>query len=322
MRIAVADVLSNSYFPVLAAKELGFFDREGLDIDIELMSPADQAYRAMQDGVVDFVGAEAHAALAVFPGWRGVKLLCAQSQGMYWFVVMRASLKAKRGDVGVVRGCRIGAAPWVELGLRQLLLESGIDPARDGVVIAPIPGSLALRVNTGVTAAAALEQGVIDGFWANGMGAEIAVRRGVGTVVLDVRRGDGPKGCFHYTFPALAATDRLIESRPDAVAGVVRAIAAVQVALRTDPSLAEQIGRRIFPPQEASLIAGLIARDAPFYYSQISQTAVEGLNRFARATRLLEEAPSYTDVVAVRFSPLWHCPPGAPGADASSKAAL
>ena len=306
MKIAVADILSNSYFPVLAAKELGFFDKEGLDVSIELMSPAHQAYKAMQDGEVDFVGAEAHAALAVFPAWRGVKLLCAQSQGMYWFLVMRAGLNAKRGDVNVVRGRRIGAAPWVELGLRRLLLEAGIDPVRDQVAIAPIPGSLALRINTGVTAAKALEDGVIDGFWANGMGAEIAVRSGAGTVVLDVRRGDGPKGCFNYTFPAFAATDRLIETHPADVASAVRAIAGVQVALKADPSLAAQVGRKVFPPQEAELIAGLIARDAPFYSSVISQGVVDGLNQFARDMDILEGSPSYDDVVATRFSHLWN----------------
>ena len=43
------------------------------------------------------------------------------------------------------------------------------------------------------------------------MGAEIAVTRKIGTIVLDVRRGDGPPGCFFYTMPALVATDRLIE---------------------------------------------------------------------------------------------------------------
>jgi NitT/TauT family transport system substrate-binding protein len=39
------------------------------------------------------------------------------------------------------------------------------------------------------------------------MGTEVAVRRGVGTVVLDVRRGDGPKPCFNFTMSALATTD-------------------------------------------------------------------------------------------------------------------
>jgi NitT/TauT family transport system substrate-binding protein len=67
MKIAIPDMISNSYFPVLAAAELGFFRQEGLDVSVELMSPADRAYAAMQEGSVDFVGAEAHAALATFP---------------------------------------------------------------------------------------------------------------------------------------------------------------------------------------------------------------------------------------------------------------
>jgi hypothetical protein len=101
-----------------------------------------------------------------------MKLLCAQAQGMYWFLVMRTDLGARRGDVACVVGRRIGAAPFVELGLHRLLTEVGIDPVRD-VGIAPIPGSLALKVNTGVTAAQALADGVIDGFWANGMGVRL-----------------------------------------------------------------------------------------------------------------------------------------------------
>ncbi len=213
MKLAVPDLISNSYFPAVAAVELGFFKREGLDVSLELIFPVDKAYEALRDGAVDFVGGSAHSVLAAFPEWQGAKLLCAQAQGMYWFLVMRASLGARRGDVGVVKGRSIGAAPWVEMGLRRLLIEAGIDLDRDRVTIAPVPGaSGAGVVNFGVTAAKALEDGKIDGFWANGMGTEVAVRRGVGTVVLDVRRGDGPQGCFNYTMSSLAASDRLIDA--------------------------------------------------------------------------------------------------------------
>ena len=72
-----------------------------------------------------------------------------------------------------------------------------IDVARDNVTIAPVPGAAPTPgaiVNFGVTAAKALEERKIDGFWANGMATEVAVRRGVGTLILDVRRGDGPPG--------------------------------------------------------------------------------------------------------------------------------
>src|SRR5580765_7838161 len=206
MKLAVPDVISNSYFPAVAAIDLGFFAQEGLDVSLELIFPVNKAYVALREGQVDFVAGSAHSALAAFPEWQGVKLLCAQGQGMYWFLVMHTDLKAKRGDVSAVKGKSIGAAPWVDMGLRRLLIEAGIDLVRDDVKIAPVPGAQGAGVNFGVTAAKALEDRKVDGFWANGMGAEVAVRRGVGTVVLDIRRGDGPQECFDYTMASIAAT--------------------------------------------------------------------------------------------------------------------
>ena len=89
------------------------------------------------------------------------------------------------------------------------------------------------------------------------MGTEVAVRGGAGTVVLDVRRGDGPKGCFDYTMASIATTERLIEASPDTVAAAIRAIVKTQKALKADVSLATKVGRALFPPQEAALIAAL-----------------------------------------------------------------
>jgi ABC-type nitrate/sulfonate/bicarbonate transport system substrate-binding protein len=129
-------------------------------------------------------------------------------------------------------------------------------------------------VSFGITAAKALEDRVIDGFWANGMGAEIAVRLGVGAVVLDVRRGDGPKACFNYMMASVAAADRLIASRPQAAAGAVRAIARTQAALRLDIGLAEKVGRKLFPSAEAALIRELVQRDLPMYQSFIRQASL------------------------------------------------
>lgn len=305
MKLAVPDVISNSYFPAAAAIELGFFAREGLDVSLELIFPVDKAYRAMRDGDVDFVGGSAHSALAAFPEWKGAKLLCAQAQGMYWFLVMHRDSGAMRGDLSVVKGKSIGAAPWVDMGLKRLLAEAGIDLVRDKVRIAPVPGAQGAGVNFGVTAAKALEERKIDGFWANGMGAEVAVRRGVGTVVLDVRRGDGPKACFNYTMASLATTDRLIAERPDTAAAAVRAIVKTQRALREDVTRAAEVGRKLFPPAEAELIVELIRRDLPYYDAAIGPDFVAGMNAFARDMGILEGNPEYEDVVATQFRSLW-----------------
>ena len=308
MKLAVPDLISNSYFPAVAAVELGFFKQEGLDVSLELMFPVDRAYRELRDGNIDFVGGSAHSALAAFPEWKGAKLLCAQAQGMYWFLVMRADLGASRGDVGVVKGRTIGAAPWVEMGLRRLLIEAGVDLERDQVRIAPVPGASGSEggvVNFGLTAAKALEEGLIDGFWANGMGTEVAVRRGVGTIVLDVRRGDGPKAAFNYTMSALAATDRLVEDLPKVAAAAVRALVKTQAALRADVGRAAEVGRRLFPPAEAALIAELIRRDLPYYDPTISREFVAGMNAFCRDIGILHGDVPYEKVVATQFAHLW-----------------
>jgi NitT/TauT family transport system substrate-binding protein len=305
MRLVVPDLISNSYFPVIAAADLGFFARAGLEVEVELLFPVSAAYEALRSGQVDFVGGSAHSVLSAFPDFRGARLLAAQAQGMYWFLVMHKDLKARRGDLECVKGRTIGAAPWVEMGLRALLTSAGIDLAADQVKIMPVPGSQGAGVNFGVTAARALEERRIDGFWANGMGTEVAVRRGAGTVVLDVRRGDGPAGCFDYTFSALATSQRLLDENPDAAHAAVRALVATQVALAVDPAYATDVGRKRFPAEQAALISELIRRDLPYYDASITRQSIAGMCAFARSLGLLTGEPSYEDIVATACEPLW-----------------
>jgi len=130
------------------------------------------------------------------------------------------------------------------------------------------------------------------------------VRRGVGALVLDARRGDGPPGAEHYTFPALVTTQKWIDEQPDAVAGAVRALARAQAALRADPGLATRAAS-MFPAAERELIAELVRRDAPFYDPAIGEPAARALNDFARSIGILDGAPKYEDTVAVRFREAW-----------------
>jgi NitT/TauT family transport system substrate-binding protein len=302
MKIAVPDMVSNSYFPAIAAVELGHFKEEGLDVELEALFPVDKAYSALREGQVALVAGSAHSALAAFPQWNGVKLLCAQGQGMYWFLVIRADLYRGRGNLDVVKGRRIGAAPWVDMGLRRLLTASGIDVVRDGVQIAPVAAASTPGVSFGVAAAKALEDGNIDGFWANGMGTEVAVRRGVGKIVLDIRRGDGPPGCFNYTMASVAATDRLIAQMPHLPRAVTSVIVKTHTALKKNPDLATDIGRKLFPAHEADLIAELVRRDLPYYDTSISRDFVAGMNQFARDTCILVGDVPYEKIVAQQHS--------------------
>ena len=203
-----------------------------------------------------------------------------------------------------VKGRRIGAAPGPDAALRRLLTEAGVDPEAD-VSLAPVPGSGGAGVSFGVHAAQALREGAIDGFWANAMGAEVAVQSGIGKVVLDPRRGLGPAAARDYTFAALVTTDRLIEESPAIAEGAVRAVVAAQRALRADPSRGSEVGRRLFPADEAALIESLVTRDAPYYSAEISPDTVTSLNEFCRNLGLLDGDATYEQVVASQFAHLW-----------------
>src|SRR2546426_12098059 len=110
MRIATPDLVTNSYFPALAAEELGVFREEGLDAHVQLL-PSLEAVNALRDGAGDFVAGGAHTTLLAFPQWKGVKLVVTLSQGTPWLLVVRADLPARRGDLGAVKGVRTAAPP-------------------------------------------------------------------------------------------------------------------------------------------------------------------------------------------------------------------
>ena len=78
--ISVPDLISNTMFPVLAAKELRCFDEEGVQVDVQLHTGI-RAVQALHDGSVEFCATGAEQPLALFPEWRGVRLLAAVARG-------------------------------------------------------------------------------------------------------------------------------------------------------------------------------------------------------------------------------------------------
>ena len=304
MRIAAVDLISNTCFPALAADELGFFKAEGLDARIDLVASLG-ATKALRDGSADaMIAGSVHDVLTEFPQWKGVKIVVALSKGTPWLLVVRADLTAKRGDLSAIKGLRLTAAEGPDLALRQMLIGAKIDPDRDLQII-ELPGAKARDVSFGVFAARALEAGQIDGFWANAMGAETAVSREVGKVLIDVRRGDDPGEVRRFTFAGMVTSDIFTASNPNAVAAAVRAIVKTQKALKADPGLAVEVGRRKFPKEAADLISIVVKRDLVFYDPVILQEDVEAMNRFAQAVGHLYGPVPYDEVVARRFQDSW-----------------
>jgi NitT/TauT family transport system substrate-binding protein len=304
-RLLVADLDSPSYFVATAAAELGYFEAEGIDVALERAFGAELGPKRLRDGTLHFFGGPAYAAALAFPDYNGAKILCALSQYSYWFMAVRADLDVKRGDLEAIKGLRISCSPSLPtLGLRYLLAQSGVDLERDNVRIVHTPSTNSSQWK-GREGANAIEQGIADAYWGNGMRLAIGEKLGVAKLHLDLRRGDGPPGARWHNFAALTTTEQFVRAHPEIAGGVIRAIVKTQKALRADPSLATQVGNRLFPPDEALLIADMITRDAPFYDAGIAQEAIEGLNRFATAVGIISKPVPYDRLVASQFRYLW-----------------
>lgn len=296
MKVVVPDLISPSYFPAIAAVRLGCLADRGIEAELDLHFPVTSAVEALRAGEFDLLAGAAHALFHAASDGGGVRLVAALSRHMYWFLVVRSDLGLGRdAPLDRLRGLRIGAAPGPDEGLIQMLADIGV--GLDEVDVGPVPGTEGAGVSFGVTAADALADGRIDGFWANGMGAEVAVRNGVGTVVVDARRGDGPPAAQHYTFASLMATEWMARERPMELAAVRDGLVEAQRRLREDPNLATSVAEGLFPPMEAELTATLIARDAPFYQPEIRDEDVAALVEFARRRGLTDRNVAVQDLV-------------------------
>src|SRR5262249_60119361 len=109
----------------------------------------------------------------------------------------------------------------------------------------------------------------------------------------------------HWPFRALAPTERRVKEHPDVAAGAVGAIVKTQQALRANPQRAVKAAQRLFPAEEASLIAFEVARDAPFYDPTITEEMVTHISPFAREIGPLEGDVTSDELVATRFAGLW-----------------
>jgi NitT/TauT family transport system substrate-binding protein len=303
-RIWVADLDSPSYFVATAAVELGYFKREG--IDIEFVYNTREGPALMREGKLDFMGGPSFVALRAFPEWKGVKVLCALAQYCYWFLAVRRDLDVKRGDLAALKGLRISAA-ITDPGklLRHMLNEAGLDLERDKIQIVPPPSSYGDKGYMARNGIDAITQGLADAYWGNGLRVALGEKLGIAKLHLDLRRGDGPPGARYYNFAALTAREDLVREHPEVAAGAIRAVRSAQKALRADPSLATGIGEKLFPADEAELIAPLIARDAPFYDAVITREAIDGVMKFAKGFGLIKDVLPYETVVATEFSGLW-----------------
>ncbi|HWN91464.1 MAG TPA: ABC transporter substrate-binding protein, partial [Verrucomicrobiae bacterium] len=241
-----------TFLALYAADQLGYFKAEGLTPQFADFEGGAEVTTALVGGSIDLAGTYVERPMILAEKGFASKSLLAILNRNPIFLVLRKSLPAT--DVKGLKGTKLGmtrAGSATDLALRALLRDAGLEPDRDVAVIA---------VGSSTSAAAALRAGQIDGFMGGEPGGAIIVHQlKLGRYFIEPMRDQGPAFLRHMTFPTLQTSDRYIQSNPQIVERVVRAVVKTQKRLRDDPDAAVSVAQKMFPALDVELLRNIIA---------------------------------------------------------------
>jgi NitT/TauT family transport system substrate-binding protein len=287
-----------SFLALYAAEQLGYFKAEGLTAQFADFEGGAEVTTAMVGGSIDMGGTYIERPMILAEKGFGAKNLLAILNRNPIFLVVKKNLAVT--DVKGLKGTKVGmtrAGSATDLALRALLKDAGLEPDRDVALIA---------VGSSTSAAAALRAGQIDGFMGGEPGGAIVVHQlKLGRYFIEPMRDQGPAFLRHMTFPTLQTSDRYIQSNPQIVERVVRAVVQTQKRLRDDPDAAVSVAQRMFPALDVELLRNIIAVYRKAYFPAITEEALRTVNEYQKQAGVVRTDFAYDKMVAVQYKTLW-----------------
>lgn len=284
------------YAPMYVAIEEGYFEDEGIDLDLVCGFGADKTMTAVISGEADigFMGSEAS--------------IYTYSEGATDYVVNFAQLTQRAGNFLVAReempdftwedlkghlvlGGRKGGMP--QMVFEYILKENGIDPAAD------------LEINQNIdfgSTAAAFAEGQGDFTVEFEPGATTLESEGKGCVVASLGEDSG-----YVPYTAFSAKQSYIDENPEVIQGFTNALQKGMdyVQTHTPEEIASAIEAQ-FPETDLETITTIVTR----YYDQdtwksnliFEQSSFDLLQDILESAGELEERVPYDDLVTTKFA--------------------
>lgn len=284
------------YAPMYVAIEEGYFDEEGIDLDLVCGFGADKTMTAVISGEADigFMGSEAS--------------IYTYTEGATDYVVNFAQLTQRAGNFLVAReempdftwddlkghlvlGGRKGGMP--QMVFEYILKENGIDPASD------------LEINQNIdfgSTAAAFAEGQGDYTVEFEPGATTLESEGKGYVVASLGEDSG-----YVPYTAFSAKQSYIEEHPDVIQGFTNALQKGMdyVQAHTPEKIAAVIEPQ-FPETDLETITTIVTR----YYDQdtwksnliFEESSFDLLQDILESAGELAERVPYDDLVTTQFA--------------------
>lgn len=235
--------------PIYLARDLGYFDEEGIDLDGAALPAGAKVAAALVGGSLDVVQtAFPHIAKSYEEGIHLVAFAGIFAQlGLDVVFSNRALEKAQLGPdaalgakASALKGLKVGissAGSSTDAFARSLIRMAGLNPDTD---VSLVP------VGAGATTLAAFERGAVDAFVYPLPFPQVAEARGLGRIVISATRGDVPEWTG-LLYVVVAAPKKYVDENPKIVLGLTRALGKAMKFIQERPAEAKERLRKVFP---------------------------------------------------------------------------
>ncbi|MCL6636698.1 MAG: ABC transporter substrate-binding protein [Alicyclobacillus sp.] len=251
----------------LALKE-GFFKKEGLDADIQVMTGGDAAaLPAVISGNAQFGAVTSISTLEAIGKGQNLKIIAPFTDQFVSEFIIRKDLAEKLGitdqmpvsdKIKKIKGLKVGTPDIggsIHLLFNGLVKKNGLDPNKDFTVTAIHPYPTELD---------ALKRGQIDVALVPIPYGDIAVKDGYAVMLANFWGGAVPEfsGAVHQT---MFVTDQYAEAHPDVVEAVRRALADALQFIHQHPDQAVKDLQEMFPKTDPDIIKKIVVTEAEGY---------------------------------------------------------
>lgn len=290
--------------PFLVAKEKGYFEKEGIDVETITLQGGSKTLAATLSGDVDVMTAASIASVIQAQSKKqDVRAFAALASELASSLVVQGKIMDEAGitvsspiaeRLKVIKGLRIGITgpgSSTDKLVRYLSDAAGYEPDED-VTIVP--------VGNGTAMLASFSQDRIDGFILSSPTPETAVAKYEGKILVPFAKGEF-EPLQHFLYSCLAARADWLEQNPETARRIVRAIAAALTLIHENPDEAKAALRPHFSKLDADVFSASFDNNLSAYprTPEINPKGLENALAFTAATEgedLQVDAKSlYTD---------------------------
>jgi NitT/TauT family transport system substrate-binding protein len=301
-RVRMVSINIMSFSPPFIARELGYFDAEGIDAEIIETTSGNQIISSLLGGSADVVTAGFANPSILASQAMSVKHLAGMVMAAEYAIVVRPNIDVPPDDlkalVAALKGKRIGVnslGTGADNFISGILVEQGV--GADWVVRA--------AVGAGGSAIAALRAGGIDAIITYEPDLTQIVKAGLGKIAVDLRNTKSGTVFARMPGTSLQATTGWVQNNPKLAAGVVRAIVRAVDTLRNDPETSVKTLSRLYPSMDSDTVNSMYNGMRGIFSSEIPKDLFKLAADVYLQHGTIKRLVPYEEVVAAEFAPLW-----------------